>query len=84
MALSITAKAVQQVFGLSVSGKSLPNYNAIDKRVATTELRKLSDVKGLKSMFNRRGGNYARLGVNEVHRWFIEHYINAKEADVDD
>jgi hypothetical protein len=31
-ALSITAEAVQQVFKLPVSGKSLPNYNAADKR----------------------------------------------------
>jgi hypothetical protein len=23
-------------------------------------------------------------GVSEVPRWFIEHYMNAKEADVDD
>jgi hypothetical protein len=84
MALPITTEAVQQVFGLSVSGKSLPNYNAIDKRAATIELRKLCDVKDLKSMFNRRGGNYVGLGVSEVPRWFIEHYINAKEADVDD
>jgi hypothetical protein len=43
-----------------------------------------SDSKGLESMFNRHGGNYARLGVSEVPRWFIQHYANAKEADVDD
>jgi hypothetical protein len=24
------------------------------------------------------------LGVSEVPRWFIEHYANAKESDVDD
>jgi hypothetical protein len=41
-----------------------------------------SDSKGLESMFNRRGGNYAGLGVSEVPRWFIEHYTNVKEADV--
>jgi hypothetical protein len=35
-------------------------------------------------MFRRRGGNYAGMGVSEVPRWFIEHYMNAKEADVDD
>jgi hypothetical protein len=67
-----------------VSGKSLPNYNAADKRAASADLRKLCDSKGPKSMFNRRGGNYAGLGVSEVPRWFIEHYANAKEADVDD
>jgi hypothetical protein len=83
-ALLITAEAIQQVFGLSTSGKSLPNYNVADKRAATTELRKVCDAKGLKSMFNRRGSNYAVLGVSEVPRWFIEHYGNAKEADVDD
>jgi hypothetical protein len=35
-------------------------------------------------MFTRCGGNYARLGVSEVPRWFIKHYANAKESDVDD
>jgi hypothetical protein len=35
-------------------------------------------------MFSRHGGNYAGLGVSEVPRWFIEHYANAKEFDVDD
>jgi hypothetical protein len=35
-------------------------------------------------MFNRRGGNYAGLRVSEVPRWFIEHYANAKEANVID
>jgi hypothetical protein len=84
MALLITAEAIQQVFGLSTSGKSLPNYNAADKRAATTELRKVCDAKVLESMFKRRGSNYAGLGVSEVPRWFIEHYGNAKEADVDD
>jgi hypothetical protein len=24
------------------------------------------------------------LGVSKVPRWFIKHYTNAKEADVDD
>jgi hypothetical protein len=38
-ALPITAEAIQQVFGLSVSGKSLPNYNATDKRAARADLR---------------------------------------------
>jgi hypothetical protein len=38
----------------------------------------------MESMFRRCGGNYARLGVSEVLRWFIEHYANTKEADVDD
>jgi hypothetical protein len=47
-------------------------------------LRKLCDSKGLESLFGRRGGNYARLGVSEVPRWVIEHYANAKEVDVDD
>jgi hypothetical protein len=83
-ALPITAEVVHQVFGLPASGKSLPNYNVVDKRDARAELRKLCDAKGLESMFTRRGGNYARLGVSEVPRWFIEHYANVKEADVDD
>jgi hypothetical protein len=66
------------------SGKSLPSYNATDKRAASAKLRKLCDEKGMESMFNRRVGNYAGLGVSEVTRWFIEHYTNVKEADVDD
>jgi hypothetical protein len=45
-----------------VSGKSLPNYNAADKRAARADLRKLCATKGLESVFNRRGGNYAELG----------------------
>jgi hypothetical protein len=80
-ALLISAEVVHQVFGLPASGKSLPNYNVDDKRA---DLRKLCDAKGLESMFTRRGGNYAGLGVSEVPRWFIEHYANAKEYDVDD
>jgi hypothetical protein len=83
-ALPISAEVVHQVFGLSASGKSLPNYNVADKRAARADLRKLCDAKGLESMFTRRGGNYAGLGVNEVPRWFIEHYGNIKEYDVDD
>jgi hypothetical protein len=82
--LPITAEIVQQVFRLSASGKSLPNYNAVDKRATRADLRKLCDSKGLESMFNRRGGNYGGLGVSEVPMWFIEHYANEKEADVDD
>jgi hypothetical protein len=81
--LPITAEVVRQVFGLPTSGKSLPNYNVPEKRAGRAELRKLCDVKGLESLFRRRGGNYAGLGVNEVPRWFIEHYANAKEDDVD-
>jgi hypothetical protein len=65
-ALPISAEVVHQVFGLSTSGKSLPNYNVVDKIAARADLRKLGDVKGLESMFTRRGGNYARLGVSEV------------------
>jgi hypothetical protein len=83
-ALPISAEAVHEVFGLSTSGKSLPNYNATDKRAARADLRKLCDVKCLESMFTRCGGNYAGLGVSELHRWFIEHCANAKESDVDD
>jgi hypothetical protein len=74
----------EQAFALLTCGKSLPNYNATDKRAARDELRKLCDEKGLESMFNRCGGNYVGLGVSEVPRWFIEHYANVKEADVDD
>jgi hypothetical protein len=70
-AFLISAKAIHQ---------SLPNYNAADKRAARADLRKLCDVKGLQSMFTRRGG----VGVSEVPRWFIEDYANAKEFDVDD
>jgi hypothetical protein len=83
-ALPITGETVQQVFGLPASGKSLPSYNAADKRDARAKLRNLCDEKGMESIFNRRGGNYAGLGVSEVPRWFIEHYANTKEADVDD
>jgi hypothetical protein len=72
------------VFGLPMSGKSLPNYNDANKRADRAYLRKLYDSKGLESMFNRRGGNYAGLGVSEVPSWFIEHYAIVKEADVDD
>jgi hypothetical protein len=64
--------------------ESLPNYNDADKRDARADLRKLCEAKGLESMFTRHGGNYAGLGVSEVPRWFIEHYANAKESDVDD
>jgi hypothetical protein len=67
-ALPISVEAVHQVFGLPASGKSLPNYNAADKRAARADLRKLCDTKGLESMFTRRGGNYAGLGVSEVPR----------------
>jgi hypothetical protein len=63
-ALPITTEAVHQVFGLPVSGKSLPNYNATEKRASRAELRKLCDLKGLESLFRRRGGNYAGLGVS--------------------
>jgi hypothetical protein len=83
-ALSFTAEVVQQVFGLSVSGKSLPSYNVADKRDARAKLRMLCDEKGMESMFNRVGGNYAGLRVSEVPRWFIEHYANTKDANVDD
>jgi hypothetical protein len=83
-ALPIIAEAVQQVFGLQVSVMSLPSYNAADKRDARAKLRKLCDEKGMESMFNRHRGNYAGLEISEVPRWFIEHYANAKEADVDD
>jgi hypothetical protein len=81
--LPISVEAVHQVFGLSASGKSLSNYNVANKRVARADLRKLCDAKGLESIFTRHGGNYAGLGVSEVPRWFIEHYANAKESDVD-
>jgi hypothetical protein len=37
-ALPISAEAVHQVFGLPASGKSLPNYNAADKRAARADL----------------------------------------------
>jgi hypothetical protein len=67
-ALPISVEVVHQVFGLPASGKSLPNYNAADKRAARADLRKLCDTKGLESMFTRRGGNYAGLGVSEVPR----------------
>jgi hypothetical protein len=81
--LPITAEAVHQVFGLLLSGKSLRNYNVAKKRAGRAELRKLCDAKGTKSMFRRHGGNYAGLGVSEVPRWYIEHYANVKEANVD-
>jgi hypothetical protein len=84
MTLLISAEAVHEVFELPASGKSLPNYNAADKRVARADLRKLCDTKGLESMFTKCGGNYVGLGVSEVLRWFIEHYANAKESGVDD
>jgi hypothetical protein len=84
MALLISTEAVHEVFGLPTSGKSLPNYNATDKRAARADLRKLCDAKGLESMFTRCGGNYAGLGVSEVPMWFIEHCANVKESDVDD
>jgi hypothetical protein len=83
-ALPIIAEAIEQVSALPVSGKSLPNYIVADKRAARADLRKLCDSKGLESMFTRRGGNYAGLGLSEVPRWFIEHYANTKEADVDE
>jgi hypothetical protein len=82
--LPIIAEVIQQVFGLPVIRKSLPNYNDADKRAARADLRKLCDSKGLESMFNRRGGNYAGLGSVMSPGGFIEHYANAKEADVED
>jgi hypothetical protein len=82
--LPITAEAVHQVFGLPASGQSLPNYNVAEKRAGRAELRKLCDAKGLESLFRRCVGNYVGLGVSEVPRWFIKHYANAKEADVND
>jgi hypothetical protein len=48
--LPIIAEVVHQVFGLPSSGKSLPNYNAADKRAARADLRKLCDAKVLESM----------------------------------
>jgi hypothetical protein len=72
------------VFGLLASGQSLPNYKPTDKRADRADLRKLCDDKGLETMFIRREGNYAGLGVSEVPRWFIEHYANVKDVDVDD
>jgi hypothetical protein len=81
--LLISAEVVHQVFELPASEKSLPNYNVADKRAARADLRKLCDAKDLESMFTSRGGNYARLGVSEVPRWFIEYYANTKESDVD-
>jgi hypothetical protein len=65
-----------------MSGQSLPNYNAAEKRASRVELRKLCDAKGLESSFRSRGGNYAGLGVSKVSR-FIELYANVKEANVD-
>jgi hypothetical protein len=82
--LPITVEAIHQEFGLPMSGQSLPNYNAAEKRASRAELRKLCDAKGLESLFRRRGGNYAGLGVSEVPRWSIKHYANMKEADMDD
>jgi hypothetical protein len=64
-ALSISAKAVHQVFGLPASGKSHHNYNVADKRATRADLRKLCDTKGLKFMFIGHGGNYPGLGVSE-------------------
>jgi hypothetical protein len=49
-ALPISAKVVHQVFGLPANGKSLPNYNAANKRAARADLRSC-DVKGLESTF---------------------------------
>jgi hypothetical protein len=51
--LPITAEAILQVFGLLVSGQSLPNYNAAKKRAGRAELRKLCDAKALESLFRR-------------------------------
>jgi arsenate reductase-like glutaredoxin family protein len=59
---------VQHVFGMPASRQSLPNYKPADKRASRAELMKLCDEKGLESMFRRRGGNYARLGISEVLR----------------
>jgi hypothetical protein len=69
---------------LPASGRSLPNYNATDRRDGRATLRKLYDLKGLQAMFTRCEGSYAGLRVSEVPRWFIEHYANVKEAGVDD
>jgi hypothetical protein len=82
--LPIIAEVVHLVFSLPASGQSLPNYKLADKRAGRSELRKICDKKGLESMFRRCGCNYAGLGVSEVPMWFIEHYTDAKEADVDD
>jgi hypothetical protein len=44
--LPITSKVVKQVFGLSASGQSLPNYKLADKKAGRVDLRKLCDSKG--------------------------------------
>jgi hypothetical protein len=82
--LPITAEAVQYEFGLPVSAPSLPNYKPADKRAGRADLRKLCNEKYIESMFIKCGDNYVGLGVSEVTRWFIEHYANVKDADVDD
>jgi hypothetical protein len=82
--LPITTKVVNQVFDILASGQRLLDYKAAHKRAGRAGLRKICDKKGFQAMFRRRGGNYAGLGVSKVPRWFIEHYANAKEADVDD
>jgi hypothetical protein len=80
--LPITAKNVNQVFGIPTSGQKLHDYKASDKRAVRAKLRKICDEKNLQAMFRRR--QLCHLWINEVLRWFIEHYVNVKEADVDD
>ena len=82
--LPITAEAVRLVFGIPAGPRSLPDYSYGDKKEGRSALRKICDEKGLKKMFINRGGNYDRMGVSEVPRWFIEHFANAKESEVND
>jgi hypothetical protein len=55
----------------------------MDKRMTRIELRKICNDKGMEAMLRRCRGNYTSLGVSEVPRWFIEHFANDKEGDVD-
>ena len=82
--LPITPQAVNLVFGIPASGRSVPAYKPAEQRAFRSELRQLCEKKGMKDLFIAHGSNFDGLGASEVPRWLIEHYCNAKQEDVND
>lgn len=82
--LLITPQAVSRVLGIPLGGESLPSWTVAQCREARAELRGICDAKGLRQKYERRSGDYTKLGVSEVPRWFIEEAAIAKDTAVDD
>jgi len=82
--LLITPQAVSRVLGIPLGGESLPSWTVAQCREARAELRGICDAKGLRQKYERRSGDYTKLGVSEVPRWFIEEAAIAKDTTVDD